>query len=515
MKGFLPLISVIALLHGLACGSDAPNYFERSPTTPRRLDANRVRRELGSRVSKATTIFGPEDSRYEIATSRYSTFAPPNVQVVVVPGKESDVSTIVKFCNRNSIEFLTVNRGHGWTKTLGTFKGIQIDLENLQNVDIQRSGRSAWFGGGTYAGPVAKYLWDRGYVTTTGSCDCVGLMGPGLGGGHGRLEGLYGLISDNVVQFNVVLANGASIRVSKSSHSDLFWALRGAGHGFGIVTSFEMNIFPRGPETWHYHNYYWRGDKLEAVFDALNKLHGNGTTPVDMAANFGGFSMNASITDKEPIIMWTFAYRGSAKAAERYLAPFNAIEAVSETFGDVPYPSVAAAQLQDEDSVNCRHNVIRVTSAVGLQVYNLTAERQIFEAYKKRVPLHPQLAAGASVFHEGYATAGMQAKNPMDSAYPFRDDNHLMLFSTVVPPDNATARKAALEWADEVRDQWRAGQPDRSLNVYLNYATGFETLDQIYGHEDWRLKRLRQLKKKYDPFNRFHFYNPVNGRNKG
>lgn len=74
------------------------------------------------------------------------------------------------------------------------------------------------------------------------------MLGPGLGGGHGPLEGVYGLISDNFRQLNVVLANGTAITVNETSHAGLLWGMKGAGHNFGIVTSFELNIFPRGPD---------------------------------------------------------------------------------------------------------------------------------------------------------------------------------------------------------------------------------------------------------------------------
>lgn len=117
-------------------------------------------------------------------------------------------------------------------------------MANLKDITIQSSGKSAWLGGGVYDGQVLNYLWDQGYVTTTGACDCVGMMGPGLGGGHGPLEGLYGMVSDNFRQLNVVLANGTAIRVNETSYSDLLWGMKGAGHNFGIVTSFEINIFP-------------------------------------------------------------------------------------------------------------------------------------------------------------------------------------------------------------------------------------------------------------------------------
>ena len=382
-------------------------------------------------------------------------------------------------------------------------------MVNLKNITIEPSKKSAWFGGGVYGGLVTQYLWDRGFVTTTGSCDCVGLLGVGLGGGHGRHEGLYGMVSDNFLQLNVVLADGSAIRVNSTSHSDLLWAMKGAGHNFGIVTSFEMNIFPRGPDTWHYHNYIWRGEKLEDVFNALNDLQGNGTTPVNMAVNFGSFLMNTTITQEEPIISWTFAYRGSAEIANGYLAPFNAIEAVYDESGDVPYPRVSKAQQTAVDDFICGDGNVRITSTAGLQVYNVTATRLTFEGFKQRAVSNPALAAGGAILHEGYSTAAVDAQNPADSAYPFRADHHLMLFDTIVPPGNTSLEQAAWEWAKEVVDQWNAGQPGRPADAYVNYANGFEPVEQIYGQEPWRLERLRGLKAKFDPNNRFRYFNPI------
>ncbi|KAG9234591.1 hypothetical protein BJ875DRAFT_509324 [Amylocarpus encephaloides] len=507
MKSVISLVCSLAIFQTVGAGNSIPRYFHPAPN----LSSRQIQRELGRQLSKTTSILGQNDNRFENSIVRWDVVAVPRIQVVIEPGQESDIPKIVKYCNRNNVDFLTYNRGHGFPISLGSFNGIQINMVNLNHISVKPGGKSAWFGGGAYDGQVSRYLWDQGYVTTTGSCDCVGMMGPGLGGGHGRHEGLYGMISDNILQVNLVLADGSSIRVNKARYNDLLWGLKGAGHNFGIVTSFEMNIYPRGPDTWHFHTYLWPGSQLTTVFNALNTFHNNGSTPINMTINFGQFYINSSVSATEPSIGWTFAYRGPAEEAENLLAPFNAIQAVGDIQGDVPYPDISVAQGTGEEGFLCQsHNTIRTITTAGLQVYNVTAQQQIFDSFKQHITDNPQLAVAGLVVMEGYSTAAVEAIPSDSSAYPFRSDHHLVYFSTILAPNaKPSLIKQSWKWANEVRDLWNNGQPRRLPNAYVNYANGLEPLEQKYGHEPWRLQRLRHLKAKYDPHNRFRFYNPI------
>lgn len=100
---------------------------------------------------------------------------------------------------------------------------------------------------------------------------------------------------------NVVLADGSPVGVNATSNADLFWAMQGAGHNFGIVTSMIKKIEPRQVDTWHTHSYIWAQDKLETVFNALNAFHTSykGTTPPKMGVAYGVFVMNASVSKTE------------------------------------------------------------------------------------------------------------------------------------------------------------------------------------------------------------------------
>jgi hypothetical protein len=192
--------------------------------------------------------------------------------------------------------------------------------------------------------------------------------------------------------------------------------MEGVGHNFGIVTSYEINIFPRGPDTWHDHNYIWRGEQLETVFNALNQFHGNDTTPVNIAFNVGSFLMNTTITSDEPVLFWTFAYSGTAEEAEKYLASFNAINAVYKEIADVPYPQATDAQRTSMSDLICQHGNMHSTSTVFLLVY-VTAKRRIYESFKRRVAQDADLAAGTSIMHESYARGG-RGRGPRELGPP-------------------------------------------------------------------------------------------------
>ena len=124
------------------------------------------------------------------------------------------------------------------------------------------------------------------------------MMGPGLGGGFGRFQGYFGLVLDNIIDMNVVLADGSMVTVSESSNSDLYWGMRGAGQNFGVVTSFNYKIYDQPVETWFVETMIFTGDKLENFFELLNVLGANGTQPVGLTT-YAVFAMSHEISATE------------------------------------------------------------------------------------------------------------------------------------------------------------------------------------------------------------------------
>lgn len=108
----------------------------------------------------------------------------------------------------------------------------------------------------------------------TGICETVGISAPVLGGGHGWLQGEYGLAADQIVSARLVVPSGDIVTVSEDSHPDLFWAIRGAGHNFGFVAEWTYRIHDMNPQApnWSYEIFVFAGDKLEALFNLHNEM---------------------------------------------------------------------------------------------------------------------------------------------------------------------------------------------------------------------------------------------------
>lgn len=126
---------------------------------------------------------------------------------------------------------------------------------------------------------------------------CVGLLGPGLGGGHGPVQGFYGLESDGFISLDVVLADGSAVTVSETSHPDLWWAMRGAGHNFGIVTGVTAKIHKPTSDTWYLNTLVYTQDKLEDLFTMLNTQLENGGQQQELM-NYGTYIRNPEISDE-------------------------------------------------------------------------------------------------------------------------------------------------------------------------------------------------------------------------
>ena len=127
----------------------------------------------------------------------------------------------------------------------------------------------------------------------------------------------------------------------------------------------------------------------------------------------------------QAVLAWSFVYNGPAEDAEEILKPFNSIGAASEDMGDVLYPQIAEIEGTGESSPTCSSGPL-VLSTQMLHRYNVTTERQLYDQFNQKAAQYPQLGSTARLSHEGYANAAVKAVPYDSTAYPHRDENHIV-----------------------------------------------------------------------------------------
>ena len=346
-------------------------------------------------------------------------------------------------------------------------------------------------------------LQDLGKQTVTGACDCVGFLSPVLGGGHGWLQGRYGLMLDNLLTARVVLADGTAITVDKGHHSDLFWGLRGAGHNFGVVTSVDYRVYDRTPDI-ATAVFTFTQDKLEAVFAIANQWLAAPNRPVELT-HFGLFANNPLVDPKNPIIIFLVYWQGTGgDIPTEYINPLTALKPISVVKRRFDLLSINTNSGASYSGPACAEGAGRQLAPVDLESYNLPNLRRVMDIFST----FPAALRNSSVMLEGFATNRVHEIRASSTAYAHRSSQLLVSPFFTYPGNDATAHKTVLEFAGQIRAAFLNGT-GLKLQAYVNYASGDESQEAIFGYEPWRLRRLRKLKKKYDPFGRFNFYGPI------
>jgi FAD/FMN-containing dehydrogenase len=173
-------------------------------------------------------------------------YAHASLRYVVFPKNESDVGLALQFATSNSIPLAIKCGGHNPSGASSIKDGLCIDLSryfNTARVDPKQ--QLVYVGGGAIWETVDRATIAHGLATPAGTVNHTGVGGLTLGGGYGWLSGQHGLVIDNLVQATVVIANGTVVAASASSHPDLFWAIRGGGSNFGVVTEFVFKVYPQ------------------------------------------------------------------------------------------------------------------------------------------------------------------------------------------------------------------------------------------------------------------------------
>ncbi|TVY44867.1 FAD-linked oxidoreductase [Lachnellula occidentalis] len=465
---------------------------------------------LAKKLSKTAQIYQPGSDDFNAAVLRWSNLSTPVANIVVVPGTENDVVETVKFANQHRLPFLAINGVHGSITTLGKMtSGIEIHMSQLSSIAVAKDGCTATIGGGVMSKNLTDALWAAGKQTVTGTCECVGYMGPGLGGGHGWLQGRYGLVSDQYVSMNVVLANGNLITVDE--HSELFWAMKGAGHNFGIVTSITSKIYDIQHPNYAMETLIFSGDKVEAVYNLANEqwLTNGSSMPVDLV-NWSYWYFDPTTDAEKPVIAMYLIQEGVQTVDAAHTTPFLQLGPITTQAVSGTYRDLAAWTGISLNSTPCaKTGNANPRFPIYLKSYNPTAQREVYDLFTQATTNASTPFSNALFMFEGYSQQGVKAIGQDATAFAYRADNLLVAPLLTYPPNGPAADAVASKLGNKMRQILFEGSGETSLNTYVNYAYGDETPVAWYGSEQWRQDRLSALKKDFDPAGQFSFYAPI------
>jgi hypothetical protein len=211
----------------------------------------------------------------------------------------------------------------------------------------------------------------------------------------------------------------------------------------------------------------------------------------------------------QPIISYMFGYEGTEEEASEWASHFTKLEPLNIQVSTVDYVELYTITQNGLDSPSCRANQNLVGNGISLPSWNTTALREVFDIYTELTD-DPRYASAAMLM-ENYGMKGVESVDASTTALPLEERQYPILTSPVIwwngtdPQDTADA----IEYGERIRKALFDGNGGVKKHTYVNYASGTESIEQVYGYEEWRVNKLKSLKKELDPKNRFGFFNPI------
>ena len=405
----------------------------------------------------------------------------------------ADVAAAVRFARDHDLEIAVRGGGHNVAGTAVCDEGIVIDLSMMRAVSVDATRRTAVVQGGALWGDVDHETQAHGLATTGGIVGHTGVAGLTLGGGLGWLMRKHGLTVDNLLAADVVTAEGSIIRASADEHPDLFWALRGGGGNFGVVTSFRFALHPVGP-TVMAGPVFWAADDTIDVLRFYRDFVAGAPDELGTVVRLGTVPPFPAIPEDfhwRPAIAVASCYAGDVEEGERAVRDLRRFGTPLVDLVE-PKPYVAHQGAIDETVPHGWHYYWKATNLTGLSdaVISVVADH----AYTASSP-----RSYAVMFHMGGAVSRILHDA---TAYAGRDVAHNIVIEGVwLPEESGQHATAETAWARGFLD---ALEPHRE-GVYVNFLDSDDDTSRVreaYGDRIYR--RLAGVKAKYDPDNAFH-----------
>ena len=320
--------------------------------------------------------------------------------------------------------------------------GVVINLAGLNDISFNADKTEATLGGGVTVAATVDAAWNNNVRIATATCNCLGFFGVGLGGGLARSGGLYGYNIDQLLSVEMVNAAGDLVHVDPTSDADLWWALKGAGPNFGIVTSAVVKTYPAPPAE---DNVAWTGflgftdDQLETLIQTINDLQFTPEMQLDFA-----YMGTANGTTSIGAIPFYVGHESDAREAFKPLLDIGPVAEMVQEFTYNNWNSAADPQ--------CQFGGYK--PGYGLSTDNLdpTTWRNAYEAFKEFITANPG-ASNSVVFAEAYAVNSTAIRDGTGSFAWRNIKTHVVVWPVYF---DSTLDMAANSWAREVRDILRS-----------------------------------------------------------
>jgi FAD/FMN-containing dehydrogenase len=439
-------------------------------------------------------VIAPGDAGYDTARSLWNGSFDRRPAVIACCASPSDVAAAIGFAEASGLEISVRGGGHSLGGASAGDDGLMIHLGAMSGVEVDPQRRRARVGGGATWAEVDAAAQEHGLAVTGGMCSRTGVGGVTLGGGMGWLANRHGLTVDNLESAEVVLADGRIVRASESEHLDLFWALRGGGGNFGVVTEFEYRLHPVGPEV-PFALMFWeieRGiDGLRACRDLMPTL------PPEFGVLIGG----ALTAPEAPFVPAEHQGKvghallvtgfGSAEEHARAIAPLR--EACAPLFEFVsPLPYTTLQQMFDEDvpfGILAYDKALYLAELTDDAITVMTERAPQKTSPDSFMPIFALHGAIRDVSDDATAYGGPRTPHYVVDVGALSAD-----------PETLAADRA---W---VRSTWDALRPlARNAGSYVNFISELDDDERVrasYGPAKYGL--LAKIKAEYDPGNLFH-----------
>lgn len=439
------------------------------------------------RASFSGELVGPNDESYEPLRRVYNGMIDKYPRLIARCTDLADVIAVVNFARDNDLLLAVRGGGHNGAGLGICDDGIVLDLSLMNGIRVDPQARTIRAEGGCTQGAINHAGAPLGLAVPAGIVSTTGIGGLTLGGGHGYLARKYGLAIDNLLEADIVLADGRFVTASDRQNEDLFWALRGGGGNFGVVTSFLFQAQPVGEVVAGL--MLWDYDQTAEIMQWYRQF-----LPAASEDLYGFFAiLNVPPAPLFPVhlhgrtvcgIVW--CHLGPREQAEKDLDAVRELHPPAfEQIG--PMPVTALLSLFD------------ALLPAGMQWY---WKADFFteisdEAIAQHVKYGAQLPTLLSLMHLYPIDGRVNRLPPEATAFSFREAKYSMVIAAVDPDPANNERMIA--WA---RDYWNALHPYSAGGAYINFMMeeGFDRVRATYRDN---YERLAHIKAKYDPGNLF------------